>query len=298
MRSIPLFIMFCLLTYGASTSHAEEPRKDYDQPKHPKHLNIAVIDWTHAETLLALGVQPIAMAKKAGYKSWVNEPKVPDEVIDIGLRTQPNMELLSELKPDRILVSPMFHNLEPLLSRIAPVSNIGLYKKGNVSWDSIKEATYAIAREANADEAADTLTSSAEHLFNQLSKQVPNNTPPLLMVQFMDSQHVRVFGNNSLYKTAANQIGLQSAWTENTNSWGFSLVGMDQLMNIKGQILVVKPYPTGAEKHLKENRFWQHLIQRSGHPLLEIDPVWSFGAIPSAMRFASLLTEKLNEGNK
>ena len=82
---------------------------------------IATVDWTIAETLLALGVTPLAMGDVNSYRAWVGEPRLPAEVIDIGLRAQPNRELLAELKPDLILISPLAAPLAPTLSRIAPV---------------------------------------------------------------------------------------------------------------------------------------------------------------------------------
>lgn len=302
MKFIFTFILsLCSTLYGASAS-CEESRTLIDTTNIDTYqkdtINVVSIDWTQTETLLALGIEPIAVAKKAGYNSWVREPKIPDHIPDLGLRTQPNLELISELKPDKILLSPMFQYLEPMLSRIAPISNIALYKTGNLSWESIKEATYSIANETNSKQAADELITSAENRFVELSKQLPNDTPPLLMIQFMDSQHVRVFGNNSMYKVAANKIGLQNAWKEKTNNWGFSLIGIDKLIGLEGQILVVKPYPAGAEARLRNNQFWQHIIKESNHPLLEVEPVWSFGAIPASVRFANLITNKLSKESK
>jgi iron complex transport system substrate-binding protein len=67
---------------------------------------IATVDWTIAETLLALG-SPRWRWGMWPYRAWVGEPQLPAGVIDIGLRAQPNRELLAELKPDLILISPL-----------------------------------------------------------------------------------------------------------------------------------------------------------------------------------------------
>ena len=75
------------------------------------------------------------------------------------------------------------------------------------------------------------------------------------MVQFMDTKHVRVFGENSLYSQAINQLGLSNAWTEKTNSWGFSMVGIDKLAGIKAQIVIVDPLPHGGEQQLAQDQF-------------------------------------------
>lgn len=56
---------------------------------------IATVDWTIAETLLALEVTPLAVGDAGPYQAWVGEPRLPAGVVDIGLRTQPNRELLA-----------------------------------------------------------------------------------------------------------------------------------------------------------------------------------------------------------
>lgn len=260
-----------------------------------QEMKVAAIDWTQIETLLALGIQPIGAAQIADYNAWVKSPAIPNNTVDLGLRTQPNLERLSELKPDRIFISPMFQSLTPQLSRIAPVTSIALYKKGNVSWQALKAYTRTIAKDTDKDDAADALIQSAQTKLAELTTQVPADVPPLLMMQFMDARHVRVFGNNSMYKIAANQIGLKNAWQGNTNVWGFSLVGIDKLIGTKGQIVVIEPLPAGVKSHLQQDAFWQYLVTQTGHPMLTIPPVWSFGAIPSTVRFATLLTTALNK---
>ncbi|GAA0223717.1 ABC transporter substrate-binding protein [Marinomonas primoryensis] len=261
-------------------------------------LRVISIDWTQTETLIALGITPIAMAQQSGYNSWVREPAIPNSTEDIGLRSQPNLERLAELKPDKIFISPLFGSLTPKLSRIAPVTEFTLYKKDNITWEGLKGFTRRLGEETNKQKEANALIYSAEQTLMGLADKTPKDTPPLLMIQFMDSRHVRIFGTNSMYKIAANKIGLKSAWQAETNPWGFSLIGIDQLMDIKGQIIIIKPLPAGVERSLQRDQFWQYLVKNTGQPALTVEPTWSFGAIPSTLRFAEQLTKALNNKEK
>ncbi|UPR48996.1 ABC transporter substrate-binding protein [Vibrio cyclitrophicus] len=255
------------------------------------------IDWTHTETLLALGVKPVAVAQIPDYNSWVKSPVIPQTVADVGLRTQPNLERIHELKPDKILLSPMFSTLETQLSKIAPVTTIGLYRSGDVDWSALERVTRQLAEVSEKEPEAEALIEQANSEMNRLGTQLPNNRPAMLMVQFMDTNHVRVFGNNSLYKASVNKIGLESAWKGQTNAWGYSLVGVDQLIGVKGQIVIISPMPAGTEESLKANQFWQYIVKESGYPALQVPAVWSFGAIPSATRFARFIVSELNQGD-
>ncbi|VEB89119.1 iron-hydroxamate transporter substrate-binding subunit [Klebsiella quasipneumoniae] len=50
---------------------------------------VVALEWLPAELLLALGVTPYGVADIPNYRLWVNEPALPDSVIDVGLRTEP-----------------------------------------------------------------------------------------------------------------------------------------------------------------------------------------------------------------
>ncbi|WP_394211432.1 ABC transporter substrate-binding protein [Enterovibrio calviensis] len=278
-------VTVCMLILNVSTVCANDS------------LRIAVVDWTQAETLVALDVTPVGVAQKSDYHAWVRFPSIPESTKDIGLRTQPNVERLLELEPDKILISPMFAALEGKLSHIAPVLNVGLYRNGRVDWPAITAYTKKIAREVDRDAASRVLISEAENTFDTLRASLSMLSPPLLVVQFMDSKHVRVFGDNSLYKVAMNEIGLKNGWEGSTNAWGFNLIGIDQLLGVNAQIVVVEPLPQGVERQLNNDAFWQYVIMQSGYPLLNVEPTWSFGAVPSAVRFATLISEALIEEN-
>ncbi len=62
------------------------------------------------------------------YNLWVDEPKLPASVIDVGLRTEPNLELLTQMKPSLVLLSAT--GLRPVaddkLERIAPTMGFDL----------------------------------------------------------------------------------------------------------------------------------------------------------------------------
>ncbi|WP_069384173.1 ABC transporter substrate-binding protein [Halomonas caseinilytica] len=254
---------------------------------------IATLDWTLAETLQALGTPPTAVAQVDAYHDWVGEPHLPDTVADLGLRTQPNLELLADLDPDQILISPMFANLKPRLSRIAPVKNFTLYTPGRDTWQEMRDLTRSVADQVDRPQAGERLIASTETRIAELRGRLPEQVPPLLVIQFMDARHVRVFGDNGLYQAVLERLGLDNAWPGETNAWGFSLVGIEALANLDARLVVVEPYPAGVRETLDRSGLWQGLVQESRGKPLVLPPVWSFGALPSAQRFAEQLTAAL-----
>ena len=84
-------------------------------------LRLLSLDWAAAETAQALGVTPVGMAQLADYRIWSGGMPMPSSVVDVGLRMEPNLELIARLKPDLILIAPIQQGMQPLLQRIAPV---------------------------------------------------------------------------------------------------------------------------------------------------------------------------------
>ncbi|CAM3537930.1 ABC transporter substrate-binding protein [Halomonas lysinitropha] len=256
---------------------------------------VATLDWTLAETLVALGVTPAGVAQRDAYQAWVRAPRLPEATVDLGLRSQPNLELLASLAPERILISPMFAHLAPRLSRIAPVSTLSLYTPDRETWPQLRELTREVGRLAEREAAAERLIAETETRLAALRHRLPARVPPLLVVQFMDERHVRVFGEGGLYQAVMERLGLENAWRGETNAWGFSLVGLERLAGLEARLVVVEPYPVGVETALADSGLWQQQPSVRNESLITLPPVWSFGALPSAQRFADHLVAALTE---
>ena len=291
--------LLCLLApLGLQASPANQSTTtDTARPsEHTQVPRIATVDWTIAETLLALGVTPLAVGDVSAYRAWVGEPLLPADVVDIGLRAQPNRELLAELKPDRILISPLAAPQAPTLSRIAPVQSIALYDPQTDLWQRLHEATLTIAALVNKTAEANVLLTDLNRDLEQMKQTLPAELPPLLVVQFIDERHVRVFGRHSLFEAVMQRLGLRNAWQGETNAWGFSVASIEQFMALPAaRLVVVDPIPVGVSERLQEPGLWQHLPLVQQAPVLHLPAVWSFGGVLAARRFATLLSEALQK---
>ncbi|MGO2055076.1 MAG: ABC transporter substrate-binding protein [Halomonadaceae bacterium] len=289
MRHTSLFCLFarcglfvaCLLS--ASTTQAQW----------------ATVDWTIAETLLAIDAPVSSVAQQSAYHEWVGEPRIPKSATDMGLLTQPNLELLAEVPPQQILISPMFAGLTPRLERIAPVTSFALYSPGTDTWEEMQKLTRQLGELTEHQPQAEALIAETQALMANLRDSRPpsqSETAPLLMVQFMDARHVRVFGENSLYNAVLEQLALPNAWDQAANAWGFALVGIEALARYPAATLVIiDPLPAGVQEQLDNSGLWQQLPSVKHNKLVSLPPVWSFGALPSAQRFARELTAALEE---
>lgn len=257
----------------------------------------ATVDWTIAETLLAIDAPVSSVAQQSDYHDWVGEPRIPSSATDMGLRTQPNMELLAHAPPEQTLISSMFAGLAPRLERIAPVTSFTLYSLGTDTWQEMQTLTRQLGELTERQPQAEQLIAQTQALMATLRESRPlsqSEIAPLLMVQFMDARHVRVFGENSLYNAVLEQLALPNAWDQPTNAWGFTLIGIEALARYpEATLVIIDPLPTGVEEKLAKSGLWQQLPSVRHDRVVHLPPVWSFGALPSAQRFARKLTTAL-----
>ncbi|MES1924762.1 periplasmic binding protein [Salinisphaera sp. T31B1] len=255
---------------------------------------VAAIDWGQAQTLTALGVPPVAAAQTDSYNIWVGAPKLDAATRELGLRAQPNMELLSQLDLDLITITSMYASAEPRLSQIAPVKSIDIYQRSGDVWTNTLAATRELAAAVGRPAAAERLIEKTQRQIARYARQLDGDTPPLLVVQFMDARHVRVYGQRSLIDSTIEQMGLTNAWQQPTLMWGFALVPIQRLAAIDDALMVVMgPIPVGVEAELADSVVWQSLPTVRRGALVHIPGVWSYGGLPSTTRFARLIVAAL-----
>ncbi|AZO13007.1 iron-siderophore ABC transporter substrate-binding protein [Mesorhizobium sp. M3A.F.Ca.ET.174.01.1.1] len=258
-------------------------------------LRIACLDDGLAETLLMLGVRPIAIADREVWEKWVVEPALPPEVADIGTLLEPNLEFLAQLKPDVILAIPYLDGIKPLLERVAPVKTIGIYTEGGQPYRNAVDATRKLASLVGKVEEGEALIAATEAYFAKVKLQLaPLSARPLYVVSFMDPRNVRVYGQKSLFQEVFDRIGIRNAWTGETNYWGFATVGIDGLAtDDDARLAYLEPLPEGAGGTLTTSPVWDAMPFVRNRSIMRLPPVLMFGALPSAARFARVLAEAM-----
>ncbi|WP_425374391.1 ABC transporter substrate-binding protein [Mesorhizobium kowhaii] len=260
-------------------------------------LRIVCLDDGLAETLLTLGVSPVAIAGRDVWETWVVEPPLPPDIADVGTLLEPNLELLRQLRPDIILAMPYLDGIKPLLERVAPVTTIGLYTEAGQPYRRAVEATRQLARLVGKESEGEALIAATDAYFSEVRQQLaPLSARPIYVVSFMDPRNVRVYGKKSLFQEVFDRIGLSNAWTGETNYWGFSTVGIDGLTTSSdARLAYLEPLPDGAGGTLTESPVWNAMPFVRNRSIMRLPAVLMFGALPSATRFARVLAKAMIE---
>ncbi|MEH6491854.1 Fe(3+)-hydroxamate ABC transporter substrate-binding protein FhuD [Halopseudomonas sp.] len=259
------------------------------------YRRIVTLDWGLAETLIGIGVTPIGVADLPNYRRWVGEPTMPASVQDLGLRTEPNLELLTQLKPDLILITPQFEAARPWLERIAPVKSLAIYRPDSDPLHTAQQVARELGELSGHQAGAEQLIRDFEQQLAQLREKLANrDLPPFYLVSLIDARHVRVYGSSSLFSSVLRRLGQRNAWQGGDNFWGFSQTGVEQLAEVPEAALIhFAPAPLGALQALQQSVLWQHLPFVEQQRVYAFAPAWQFGGLMAAQHFMRLLEEAL-----
>ncbi len=253
---------------------------------------IAVLDWGWAESLLALGVNPLAVAEAPLYGDRVVMPALAEDTIDLGLRSWPNMELLRALRPDLILSQAGYGISAERLSQIAPTLALPLYSAARQPLRAAEDALKEIATRIGRGDIATRYLQISQDRLGAIARRAKHyDGRPLLIIKFTDDRLVDIYGAGGLFDDVLKRIGIDNAWDGATNNWGFATAGLDAIArHPEARLIIIEPGPPGP---FLQSALWQALPAVRQGRVSTIPPTWVFGAFPSAMRFAEVLKRGL-----
>lgn len=311
MKILRPFI-FCLLVLGISgglsvipidPAFAEPIVIEHERGtltlEHPAK-RVAVTNWAFTETVMALGLDPVAIADPADYREWVAKPDLPENFTDIGQRGSPNLEALRAAKPDLILISQELEMAYENLSDIAPVMVLSVYDDGNVAFDTastmMRKVAKAIGREAEGEAYLKQVdTKLAE--YGARVRAVLGDGNKITIASFYSETNIGVFGAPSLPGSVLKRMDVPLAYDGPVSKWGFARGGLEILAPLaKTTLVYTNPIPDVIYQKVWSSPMWKVMDFVRNKRVYELPVVWAYGGVASGLRFARLLAESLESG--
>jgi iron complex transport system substrate-binding protein len=259
---------------------------------------VACIDWAAAESLAWLGCMPVAVPDLATYRRWLPEPALPLATIDLGMRNEPNLELLAAIRPDRIFLSSWQAGMGARFSRIAPVDVSVVFDARKDPWSRIRELLLQAGRLVGQEHEAVRRLAGSDEALEALRRAVSTRPCRRVYVVVLDERGSQafVYGKGSWVDTVLSRIGLCNAWTGPTSFYGNSLVEIAQFAaDGMATILYLDQgaRTRRAEANLRASSLWRGLPAVAAGRVVAIPAFYPLGGIPSALRCARILTEAM-----
>jgi iron complex transport system substrate-binding protein len=257
---------------------------------------VVALSWESAESLLELGVTPLAVADAVDYRVWVVQPALPAPVRSAGSRLEPNLELLAELKPDLIIISPIMRDLLPQLSRIAPVLNFDSYRNDHDNAVAAREAYLQLGevfdRRALATQRLAQLDRRFAALDAQLRQHFGPHLPQVNVIRFASPAVAYRYGDNSMPLHALQRLGLATSRSRAASAWGVTQLKVADLGQLGDSIVLYQqPFAQGAR--LFGTPLWRAMPFVRGQRFAAVRSTWSYGGYFSLYYLARAMTEAL-----
>lgn len=256
---------------------------------------IITLEWLPTELLMALGVAPMGAAELHNYQLWVGEPKLPASTVDVGLRTEPNLELMIQMKPSLILYSSGYGPSRDKIASIAPSHGFPFSDENGkpltMSRKSLMQLGELIGRVPQAEAHLAGFDAYVAAAKARLASRVNR---PLLLMTVLDTRHALVFGKGSLFLEVMETLGIENAWQGETNFWGSAVIGIERLITMDDvDVLCFDHGDSGITQQVTSSALWLAMPFVRKNRFQRVPQVWFYGGTLSAMRFCRMLDSAL-----
>ncbi|WP_017473067.1 ABC transporter substrate-binding protein [Amphibacillus jilinensis] len=269
---------------------------------------VVAIEWSIAEELLALGVQPAGVADVEGFNTWVTiDAQLDDTVVDVGLRTEPNIEEIAKLEPDVIIgVAGYQEAMVPELEKIAPVV---LYETATEevledlyanTLENLKTTAQLVGREQEAEQAiADLEERLAAAKENIEAADLPTNEFVFTQAfSVSDVPTFRLFTPNSMVSHVLEGMGLTNKiQDQDAVDYGFIEANVEGVSNYQEALFLhTVQEDDPLFDNLADNSAWNSLYFVENDAMHDIGAgVWTFGSVLSMETLIENVEEALTK---
>ncbi len=262
----------------------------------PAPTRIVVLSWELTEMLLSLGVAPVGVPAPAWYTRDIVEPPLPPGVTDVGLLFQPDYDLLYELRPDLILVTPAHASARASFERLAPTLTLGAYISDPEPYRAMRAEALTLGRRLGREAQAKALLARTDTVIGQSAATLAGAHVPVCVAQVVDDRHVRIYGRGSLFNEILQSLGLRNAAAETpagaraalvSSRTGVSVIELERLAQLQdANLLCVDGGAPGGLAALEGNPVWRHLPFSGPGRSVMLPVIAATGALVSVQRFA------------
>ncbi|NBE51043.1 ABC transporter substrate-binding protein [Streptomyces boluensis] len=266
---------------------------------------VVALEWTYAEDLLALGVQPTGVADIGQYDQWVTAgPRFAKSTKDVGTRQAPSLESIKALKPDLIVTSKIRSEANyKQLSEIAPTLMFDPYATDSEFEEmrtTLKTLGTATGKEDAADKALKDLDGKIAAAKKKIGEEGKDGEKVTVARGYTTdgAATVEILTGSTIPGALLPKLGLENGWNGKADAYGMSKVDVEGLKPVEKSSLayVAAKNDDVFAKSLPKNALWKSLDFVKKDRVHALDPgTWFFGGPYSTAQAADELATALTD---
>jgi len=297
-------LALCLvLTACNSQTSTQKTTTSEAENSHSDRMNIVSPDWGNAATLTAMGHAPIATGDVRVWDRWVGSPQLPASITDLGIRYQPNAELIAQLPVDMVIDNYFYEHARNLYGDVPAESVMSAAKGETATWADYTEPTRELGMLIDNPKMAEDYIVQSQKDIQLASQQFQQRYPKakkFVVVQFADANNMRMYVANSLFQPALEQMNRELVVLGKGNQWGFVPIRMGDLAQLDDEtcLLIIDPLSPITRAEIDDSLIWQRLGYGNTRCVGELPPVWIYGGMSSLVSLADNLSEVSLKGGE
>ncbi len=259
---------------------------------------IVAINWAAAETLLSIGVTPLAISDTGYFRRRIPQPALPAGVQDIGPFWEPNMELLDALRPSLIISDVLSAPVMAKMAAIAPLETVTAWYASGNPWQALHDWTQQTGARLGAEAAAARWLQQVAGELNDLRLRLAarQQARVLVMVLDQDGRYATIYGRGSLADAVIRQLGLRNAWQKAVNAAHIARVRIEELADLPCDRLFYTELPTVMTRLRRARQpdcLWQQLPLFKSDRVTHLAHFFPFGGLATGLALAGDMTRAL-----
>lgn len=252
---------------------------------------IVAINWAAAETLLSIGVTPLAISDTGYFRRRIPQPVLPAGVQDIGPFWEPNMELLDALRPSLIISDALSAPVMAKMAAIATVETVSGWYASNDPWQALQDWTQQTGLRLGVEAAAARWLQQVNVEMNGLRLRLKPRgmLRVLVMVLDQDGKYATIYGSGSLADAVIRQLGLRNAWQKTVNAAHIARVRIEELADLPCDRLFYTELPTAMTRLMRARQpdgLWQQLPIVKSDRVTRMASFFPFGGLATGLALA------------
>lgn len=221
------------LAQSEETVTIEDARGSIEVPKNPE--NVAVLDFGHLDTLIALGKQD-AVTGTATENMPAYLADKADQFENVGTLKEPNVEALANLAPELIVISNRLEDFAEQLEEIAPV--VVLSVDYTDYWGSVQKNITTLGTIFDEETAAEEAIASLDDEIEAVQATTAGISEKALTLLLNDGS-MSAFSTGSRFGFIYDILGFTPVDVAIEDSTHGQSLGYEGLLEINPQILFV-----------------------------------------------------------
>ncbi|MDQ8707355.1 iron-siderophore ABC transporter substrate-binding protein [Streptomyces sp. LHD-70] len=266
---------------------------------------VVALEWTYAEDLLALGVQPTGVADIKQYDQWVTAgPRFEKSTKDVGTRQAPSLESIKALKPDLIVTSKIRSEANyKQLNEIAPTLMFDPYATDS-EFEEMRTTLKTLGTATGKEDAADKALKELDGKIAAAKKKVADGGKDGEKVTVArgyttdGAATVEILTDSTIPGALLPKLGLKNGWTGKSDAYGMSKVDVEGFKPVEKSSLayVAAKNDDVFAKSLPKNALWKNLDFVKKDRVHALDPgTWFFGGPYSTAQAADEIAAALTK---